>query len=80
MCFVAPCRVTALLSATEIEVERLGQHMRISTFLLDEPVTVGDWVAVQAQREAVARLSEDEAHDLLSLYEELTRHLEAIPA
>lgn len=80
MCFVVPCRVTRLLSPTEIEVERLGGHLRVSTFLLEDPPAVGDWVAVQAQRQAVARLSPEEAEDLLSLYEEITRHLEAPPA
>lgn len=80
MCFVVPCRVTHLLSPAEIEVERLGEHLRVSTFLLEEPPAVGDWVAVQAQRQAVARLSPEEAEELLSLYEEITRHLEALPA
>jgi hydrogenase maturation factor len=80
MCFVAPCRVTALLSPAEVEVERLGERLRVSTFLLEEPPAIGDWVAVQAQRQAVALLSEDEAVELLTLYEEITRHLEAIPA
>lgn len=80
MCFVVPCRVTRLLSPAEIEVERLGEHLRVSTFLLEDPPATGDWVAVQAQRQAVARLSPEEAEELLSLYEEITRHLEAQPA
>lgn len=80
MCFVVPCRVTRLVSPAEIEVDRLGECLRVSSFLLEEPPAVGDWVAVQAQRQAVARLSQQEAAELLSLYEQITRHLEALPA
>lgn len=80
MCFVVPCRVTRLIPPGEIEVDRLGERLRVSAFLLDDPPAPGDWVAVQAQRQAVARLSQQEADALLSLYEEITRHLEAPPA
>lgn len=80
MCFVVPCRVARPVSPTAVEVERLGERLVVSTFLLEEPPAPGDWVAVQAQRNAVAVLGEDEAMELLSLYDEITRHLEAIPA
>ncbi len=80
MCFVAPCRVTRLISPAEVEVERLGERLVVSTFLLEEAPVPGDWLAVQAQRNAVARLSKEEAQELTSLYEEITRHLEALPA
>jgi len=77
MCLVVPCRVTRLLPPAEIEVDRLGVRLRVATFLLDEMPAIGDWVAVQAQRQAVARLDAAEAHELLALYEDLVRHMEA---
>lgn len=80
MCFVVPCRVTRLVSPAEVEVERLGERLVVSTFLLEEPPAPGDWLAVQAQRNAVARLSEVDAQELTSLYNEIFRHLEALPA
>ncbi|MBW6496686.1 MAG: HypC/HybG/HupF family hydrogenase formation chaperone [Burkholderiaceae bacterium] len=79
MCFVSPARVVRLTPGGA-EVEREGARFEISLLFLEDAVAVGDWVAVQAQRHAVARLSDDEAAELLRLYAEITRHLEGTPA
>ena len=79
MCFVAPARVIRL-TPQGAEVERNGARFEVSLLLLDDAVAVGDWLAVQAQRQAVARLSDDEAEELLQLYADIAEHLEGTPA
>lgn len=73
MCLAVPCRVTRVLSAAAVEVDRQGERLCVSTLLLDEQVAAGDWVAVQAQRQAVARLSAAEAAEILALFDALAR-------
>jgi len=40
---------------------------------------VGDWLAVQAQRHALARLSAAEAEEMLAIYASLQQAMEAPP-
>lgn len=75
MCFAPPARVIEVGPAAAL-VERGELRFRVALHLLDEPVAVGDWLAVQAQRQAVARLSAAEAEELLALYEQIHRALE----
>lgn len=70
MCLTVPCEVVRVDGQTAV-VDRAGARFAVSLLFLDEVVRPGDWVAVQAQREARARLSPSEARDILALYEEL---------
>lgn len=79
MCFVAPAQVVAVLDSEWADVERLGQRFTVSLWLLDDPVACGDWVAVQAQRDAVAILTPEEAAELLELYATIARRMEDAP-
>lgn len=72
MCFVAPAQVIAL-EPGHAQVMRAGASFPVMLHLLDEPVAVGDWLAVQAGRYAVARLSEAEARELQALYDDIAR-------
>lgn len=78
MCLAVPMRVVALLPGQAL-VERGGVQLPVLLNLLDEPVSVGDWLAVQAQRHALARLSEAEAEDMLAIYASLQQAMEAHP-
>lgn len=66
MCFVVPCQVVEIRGDCAT-VERLGERLEVSLVLLDGPVEPGSWVAVQAQRLAVARLGEVDAREHLAL-------------
>lgn len=75
MCFAAPAQVVALGPGVAL-IERGTERLPIGLHLLDEPVAVGDWLAVQAQRVAVARLSAEQAAELLDLYHRIQQQLE----
>ncbi len=74
MCLTTPERVVELGPGFAV-IEREGQRLPILLHLLDEPVAVGDWLAVQAQRHAVARLSVEEADELIGLYGQIVGHV-----
>lgn len=74
MCFAAPAQVVAVGPGFAM-IERGSERLPILLHLLDEPVAVGDWLAVQAQRFAVARLSAGEAAELLDLYHAIQQQL-----
>lgn len=74
MCFATPEQVVALGPGFAM-IERGGERLPILLHLLDEPVSLGDWLAVQAQRYAVAKLSDGEAQELLDLYQQIDTHL-----
>lgn len=72
MCLTVPCRVLSVEGA-RATVERSGEPLEVSLFLLDEPVAAGDWLAVQAQSLAVARLEPAQARELLAALADLAR-------
>lgn len=78
MCLAVPMRVVALGPGHAL-VERGGVQLPVLLHLLDEQVSVGDWLAVQAQRHALARLSEAEAEEMLAIYASLQQAMEAPP-
>jgi len=76
MCFAPPARIVDLAPG-RATVEREGARFDVSQHLLDRPVAVGDYVAVQAQRYAVAWLSESEAEEARMLYRQIIESIEA---
>jgi hydrogenase assembly chaperone HypC/HupF len=74
MCFATPEQVVELAPGVAL-IERAGARIPILLHLLDEPVAVGDWLAVQAQRHAVAKLSVEEADELMALYRQIGAQL-----
>ena len=75
MCFATPEQVVELAPGIAL-IERGGERVPILLHLLDEAVVVGDWLAVQAQRHAVAKLSVDEAQELMALYRQIGAAME----
>ena len=78
MCLAVPMRVIALAPGLAL-VDRGGVPLPVLLHLLDEPVSVGDWLAVQAQRHALARLTMAEASEMLALYARLQATAEGGP-
>lgn len=76
MCFAPPARVIRLTPAGA-EVERGALRFEVSLLFLDTPVEPGDWLAVQAQRHAIEKLTEVEAQEALELYDTIIRHLDS---
>lgn len=70
MCLTVPCEVLRVDGETAL-VQRGEAQFEVSLLFVDEQVVPGDWLAVQAQRHAQARLSAEEARDILSLYARL---------
>lgn len=70
MCLTVPCEVLQVDGANAL-VRRGEAQFEVSLLFVEEPVAPGDWVAVQAQRYVQARLSAEEAHDILALYAQL---------
>lgn len=70
MCIAIPSRIVALdgLAAT---VECFGVRRPVSLILLDEPVRIGDWVAVQAGGFAVEKIDERLREEALALIAEV---------
>lgn len=79
MCFATPEQVVALGPGFAM-IERGGERVPILLHLLDEPVALGDWLAVQAQRYAVAKLSDGEAEELAALYLQIGAQLGRVVA
>ncbi len=71
MCLTAPCEVLRVDGETAL-VARGAARFEVSLLFLDEAVRPGDWVAVQAQRHAHARLTAEEAREVLAIYEQLS--------
>lgn len=78
MCFAVPVQVLEVLPGGA-RVARGDAEFAVTTCLLDAAVSPGDWLAVQAQRDAMAILTPQEVEEMLSLYDEIARHLEEAP-
>ena len=76
MCLAAPAQVVAV-DGLKARVARSGQEFDVSLWRLGEPVAPGDWVAVQAQRDALAVLTEAEAAEMQGLLDEIVCALRA---
>lgn len=76
MCLTVPCEVLRVDGATAL-VQRGEAQFEVSLLFVDEPVAPGDWVAVQAQRHVLARLSAQEARETLALYARLAELMDA---
>ena len=72
MCIAIPAKIIAIdgLSAW---VERYGECFQVNLMLLDEAVSSGDYVIVQARAYAVEKLSEAQAQEAYRLFDEFLR-------
>lgn len=70
MCLSAPSRVVALRDGTAV-AECFGQLREVSLLLLDEAVTVGDYLLIQAGGFAYERVEATRAEEALALMAEL---------
>ena len=75
MCLTVPCEVIRVDGDTAL-VARAGAQFEVSLRCLDDDVRPGDWLAVQAQREAHAVLSAEEARAILELYAQLAQMID----
>jgi hydrogenase maturation factor len=71
MCLTVPCEVIRVDGETAL-VARGEARFEVSLLFLDEAVCPGDWVAVQAQRHAHARMTAQEAREVLAMYDQLS--------
>ncbi|MCW2310126.1 HypC/HybG/HupF family hydrogenase formation chaperone [Rhodobium gokarnense] len=74
MCLAVPARVLSVDGATAV-VERYGAELTVSLAMLPEPVAAGDFVVLQMQRFAVAKMDAETAAESYRLFDDI---LEAI--
>ncbi len=70
MCLAAPSRVVEVRDGTAI-TECFGQLREVSLLLLDEEVSVGDYLLIQAGGFAFERVDSERAEEALVLMAEL---------
>lgn len=70
MCLAAPSRVVEVRDGTAI-AECFGQLREVSLLLLDEEVSVGDYLLIQAGGFAFERVDSERAEEALDLMAEL---------
>lgn len=69
MCLGIPMRVVEI-EGDEVVVEQGGMRIKARTDLLDEPVSIGDYLLIHAGF-AIQRIDEDEALETLTMLEEM---------
>ncbi len=79
MCLSVPAQIIAT-GPLRARVAQGAEEYDVSIHLIGEPLSAGDWVAVHARRDAVAKLSPDEAAELSELLGELEAALRGAPA
>lgn len=70
MCMAAPSRVIEVHSDTAV-TECFGKRREVSLLLLEEAVSVGDYLLIQAGGFAFERIDSTRARESLALMEEL---------
>ena len=76
MCLSIPCQIVEVLTEDRVIVNSGNVKLEISTFLLSEPVKVGDYLVVHAGS-AISKLDEEEALETLELINEFLASKEA---
>ena len=74
MCLAIPSKVVEIQDDRAI-VERYGERLEVSTGLLTEPLTVGDYVVLRARAHVVAKMDPQAAREALLLFNELAEQL-----
>lgn len=73
MCLAIPSKITAIDRETSMAtVETMGATRSAHLALVEDEVSVGDWVLVHVGI-AMSRIDEDEARSSLELFEEILR-------
>ena len=70
MCLAIPSKVVELLEGNQAIVDTMGTKRIVSLELLQDSVSVGDYVLVHVGF-AISKLSEEEALESLKLFEEI---------
>ncbi len=75
MCLAIPSKVVELINNDRVVVERYGERLEVSTGLMTESLTVGDYVVLRARAHVVAKMDPQAAREALSLFDELAEQL-----
>jgi len=70
MCIAVPAEVVSIDGTTAL-VDVYGERFAVDLMMMSEPVEPGDFVALQAQRYAVARIAREDALAARCLFEDL---------
>ena len=76
MCIAIPAEVVSIDGMTAL-VDVYGERFAVNLMMMSEPVEPGDFVAVQAQRYAVALIAREDALAARYLFEDLFPELAA---
>lgn len=70
MCLAIPAQIVEA-GALRARVARGAEQFDVSIHLIAEPLGAGDWVAVHARRDAISKLTPEEAEAITALLGEL---------
>jgi hydrogenase maturation factor len=76
MCIAVPAEVVSIDGPTAL-VDVYGERFAVNLTMMSEPLEPGDFVALQAQRYAVARIAREDALAARCLFEDLFPDLAA---
>ena len=76
MCIAVPAEVVSIDGTTAV-VDVYGERFAVDLMMMSEPVEPGDFVALQAQRYAVARIAREDALEARCFFEDLFPELAA---
>jgi hydrogenase assembly chaperone HypC/HupF len=76
MCIAIPAEVVSIDGPTAL-VDVYGQRFAVNLMMMPEPVEPGDFVALQGQRYAVARITREDALAARCLFEDIFPELAA---
>lgn len=75
MCLAIPSKVVELKDANMAVVDTLGVRREVSLDLLDESVSLGDWVLLHIGY-AMSKIDEESAKESLMLYEQILESMQ----
>ncbi len=75
MCLAIPSKVVELKDANMAVVDTLGVKREVSLDLLDETVSLGDWVLLHIGY-AMSKIDEESAKESLILYEQILESMQ----
>ena len=76
MCIAVPAEVVSIDGPMAL-VDVYGERFLVSLMMMSETVQAGDFVALQAQRYAVAKIAREDAHAARRFFEDLFPELAA---
>ncbi|MHB1646912.1 MAG: HypC/HybG/HupF family hydrogenase formation chaperone [Candidatus Acididesulfobacter diazotrophicus] len=77
MCLAIPSKVVKIEENDFAIVDTMGSKRKISTMLINEPISIGDYLLIHVGY-AMQKINEEEAEESLKLFKEIGSKLDTI--